>query len=359
MESVNNGKLSENIKIIDLRNAPSRAQRMLKFKDILFQTVRPYQKNNFLFLINRNKQSYVSSTGYAQLRTKSIANTFFTYYLLHTESFVKKVLSLSTGSNYPAINSKDLSKIKIYLPSLDEQKNIGILLFKIDDKIRFLEQNLHICQKFKKGLLQQIFTQKLQFANFDNKWSTSKIGDLFSERVEKNYSNLELLSVTIDHGVMKRTEIESKDNSSSDKSNYKRVMPQDIVYNSMRMWQGASGISEFEGIVSPAYTILIPNEDVYSKFFSYMFKTHNMLNQFKKYSQGLTSDTWNLKYPLISEITVYHPSKNEQIIIVTFLEEIDKKIDLIQLQIEKMEEFKKGLLQQMFICKINFIIIRK
>ena len=84
-----------------------------------------------------------------------------------------------------------------------------------------------------------------------------------------------------------------------------------------------------------------------------------MLNQFKKYSQGLTSDTWNLKYPLISEITVSHPSKNEQIIIVTFLEEIDKKRDLINSQIEKMEEFKKGLLQQMFICKINFIIIRK
>ena len=149
---------------------------------------------------------------------------------------------------------------------------------------------------------------KLRF-NFEDEWKTVKIKDIFDERSEKGFSNLELLSVTLNDGVVKRSEIESKDNSNDNKTNYKHVLPEDIVYNSMRMWQGASGVSSYEGIVSPAYTILIP-KNVYSKFFGYYFKTHEMIYQFKKYSQGLTSDTWNLKYPLISEIKLKIPSIN-------------------------------------------------
>ena len=72
------------------------------------------------------------------------------------------------------------------------------------------------------------------------------------------------------------SEIESKDNSNDNKTNYKHVLPEDIVYNSMRMWQGASGVSSYEGIVSLAYTILIP-KNVYFKFFSYYFKTPKII----------------------------------------------------------------------------------
>ena len=75
----------------------------------------------------------------------------------------------------------------------------------------------------------------------------------------------------------------------------------------MRMWLGASGYSPYNGILSPAYTVLIPTEKVDSKFISYMFKKEKMLQQFQKYSQGLTSDTWNLKYPMLKDIPVLFP----------------------------------------------------
>ena len=188
---------------------------------------------------------------------------------------------------------------------------------------------------------------KLRF-NFEDEWKTVKIKDIFDERSEKGFSNLELLSVTLNDGVVKRSEIESKDNSNDNKSNYKHVLPEDIVYNSMRMWQGASGVSSYEGIVSPAYTILIP-KNVYSKFFSYYFKTPEIIYQFKKYSQGLTSDTWNLKYPLISDIKLKIPCIEEQKEITKLFETIDLKIETIMDNIEEMTIFKKGLLQQMFI----------
>lgn len=181
---------------------------------------------------------------------------------------------------------------------------------------------------------------KTGLSNLLEGWEEVKIGDIFSERNEKrNDPNLELLSVTLKDGVIKRSEINSKDNSSKDKSNYKLVKPGDIVYNSMRMWQGASGISKYEGLVSPAYTVLSPKNTISSHFFKYYFKTQKMLNKFKKYSQGLTSDTWNLKYPTISQIKIKSPlSKKQKEIenfITHFLSEIDTKITLMETKTRK------------------------
>ena len=87
---------------------------------------------------------------------------------------------------------------------------------------------------------------------------------------------MELLSVTMNDGVVKRSQIEGKDNSSEDKSNYKIVHMGDLVYNSMRMWQGANGISKYDGIVSPAYTVLKPNQEIEHGYFAALFKTTNI-----------------------------------------------------------------------------------
>ena len=119
------------------------------------------------------------------------------------------------------------------------------------------------------------------------------------------------------------------------------------------MWQGASGVSPYEGIVSPAYTILIP-KNVHSPFFGYYFKTHKMIYQFKKYSQGLTSDTWNLKYPLISEIKLKIPSLEEQKEITKLLETLDIKIEKLEMKYHSYLDFKKYLMQQIFTQKLRF-----
>ena len=268
----------------------------------------------------------------------------FIYYLLQTINLDK----YKTGSTIPHIYFKDYSIEKVNIPELNEQKKIGLLFRNIDIKLETLERKYAFYQNFKKYFMQQIFTQKLRFANFTEEWKTVKIKDIFDERSEKGFSDLELLSVTLNDGVIKRSEIESKDNSNENKSNYKHVLPDDIVYNSMRMWQGASGVSSYEGIVSPAYTILIP-KNAYSKFFGYYFKTNEMIHQFKKYSQGLTSDTWNLKYPLISEIKIKIPSIDEQKEITNVFETIDLKTKILQNNLEEVMTFKKGLLQQMFV----------
>lgn len=352
LESIIDGVLIKK-NIIELKDAPSRAQRLLNVGDVLFQTVRPYQMNNYLFEYELNYKS-VASTGYAQLRCKScISNNKFIYQALHNKKFNNKVMLRCTGTSYPAINSSELVTIPLRIPSLQEQERIANFLTKVDKIIEKQDEKVKNLEKYKKGIMQKIFSQEIRFKDENGEeypeWEEKKLEQCFLERVEKNKPDLELLSVSISDGVKKRSEIESKDNSSDDKSNYKLVEQNDIVYNSMRMWQGASGVSEYKGIVSPAYTVLIPLDNVNSIYFSYLFKLENTINKFRKFSQGLTSDTWNLKYPLLKDIKVIVPCLNEQDKIARFLTRISLIIEEENNKLEELKQWKKGLLQQMFV----------
>lgn len=190
---------------------------------------------------------------------------------------------------------------------------------------------------------------KIRFPGFTEPWEQRKIGECFKERKE-NMPEGELISVTINEGIKKFSELGRHDNSNEDKSKYKKVCVGDIAYNSMRMWQGASGYSPYEGIVSPAYTILAPIEEVVdSKCISYLFKRQDMLRLFQVNSQGMTSDNWNLKFPILSEINIMVSSNiKEQQKITTFFSMLDNLISLHHRKLENLKKQKKGLLQKMF-----------
>ena len=164
---------------------------------------------------------------------------------------------------------------------------------------------------------------------------------------------MELLSVTMNDGVMPRSEIEVKDNSSEDKSNYKVVLAGDMVYNSMRMWQGANGISPCDGIVSPAYTVLMPKVPINDGYFAALFKSSNLINEFRKNSQGMTSDTWNLKYHQIETIKVYIPALSEQGRIADMLAVLEKRIAKQTQLVDSLKKYKKGLLHDVLSEKIK------
>lgn len=284
--------------------------------------------------------------------TDELNNTYLKYYFL-SERFQNKLFSKAIGTTVLGIQGKVLHKMPVTFSSKEEQEKIASFISLIDDKISLQGEKVEALKDYKKGMMQKLFSRELRFKDDDGRdypdWIPCKIGNCFSERSERGFEDLELLSVSMQNGVMRRSDIEGKDNSSENKSNYKLVKEDDIVYNSMRMWQGASGLSEFEGIVSPAYTVLTPKHGVYSRYFSYLFKMEKIIYEFRKYSQGLTSDTWNLKYPQIKDIKVMLPSYNEQVKIAKVLEFIDLKIEKNQEKLEYLNEYKKGLLQQMFV----------
>lgn len=113
-------------------SAPSRAQRLAHTGDLFYQTVRPYQKNNYLF--EKPDNNYVFSTGYAQMRP--YVDGYFLLSLVQSERFVKVVLDNCTGTSYPAINANDLAEIEVAAPSDEsEAQKIGTIFRSIDNLI--------------------------------------------------------------------------------------------------------------------------------------------------------------------------------------------------------------------------------
>ena len=188
----------------------------------------------------------------------------------------------------------------------------------------------------------------VRFKGFTDDWKQRKLGECFTERVE-SMPDGELISVTINDGIRKFSELGKHDNSNDDKSKYKKVCVGDIAYNSMRMWQGASGYSPYEGIVSPAYTVLSPNSGVNSKCLAYQFKLPGMIHTFQINSQGITSDNWNLKYPALSEIEIFvSTDEEEQAKIAEYFENFDRLITFHQQKITLLTKLKKAMLEKMF-----------
>ena len=187
----------------------------------------------------------------------------------------------------------------------------------------------------------------IRFKGFNDAWEQRELWECFDERQERSAIG-ELISVTINDGIRKFEELGRHDNSSDDKSHYKRVEVGDIAYNSMRMWQGASGYSPYSGILSPAYTVIIPKDGVDSVFFSYAFKRPQMIHTFQLRSQGITSDTWNLKFPAFSEIETMLPTHSEQKKIGEYFVKLDNLITLHQRKLLKLKNVKKAMLEKMF-----------
>ena len=193
-------------------------------------------------------------------------------------------------------------------------------------------------------------TPRLRFPRFRKtpSWPSETLGRLFIERQETGFSELPLLSVTDREGVIPQGETNRKSNSNSDKAKYLRVIPGDIAYNTMRMWEGRSARVGLEGLVSPAYTVCKPVANTNSYFYAYYFKTESLIAQFRKYSQGLVKDTLNLKYEAFSRIPVGFPLPAEQQKIADCLTSLDEVIIAQERKVEALKVHKNGLMQQLF-----------
>ena len=242
--------------------------------------------------------------------------------------------------------TKDWMNKKICIPAYYEQKKIVSIWNTFSKAVELQEELLQEKHNYKKGLMDKLLRGKTRVRGFNKSWQQVKLGKVMKERKEVGFNNLELLAITAANGVIRRCEVDIKDNSSEDKSKYKRILPGDIGYNTMRMWQGVSGLSKYEGIVSPAYTILRTTEKVDPEFMAYLFKLPQVINLFYRYSQGLVSDTLNLKYENFKDIKVTLPQDiEEQKEIAKVLRTCDDEIGIMKKELELLKEQKKGLMQ--------------
>ena len=266
-------------------------------------------------------------------------------YITEYINFRKPFFYESTG--VPQLTAPQIANIQVLFPPLGEQRKIAEVLGVWDEAI---EKQARLIEKLalrKRGLMQRLLSAKLRLPGFSEPWKIHKLQELFTERNETNRTDLPLLSITGDRGVILQTESEKRDTSNDDKSKYKRIAKGDIGYNTMRMWQGRSALSGLEGIVSPAYTIVVPNTDVDGYYMSVLFKQPRLIYDFWTHSQGLVGDTLNCKYRDFGQVHICCPPLAEQKAITEVLTAADREIELAKEKLERLRRQKRGLMQQL------------
>lgn len=320
LESVENGRLLKE-DFISKDGAPSRAQRVLSKNDVLFQMVRPYQKNNLFF---DKEGKYVASTGYAQIRTKQ--NSRFIFQYLHNQKFVDNVIERCTGTSYPAINSTDLGNIRIGYPSLEEQTKIASFLSLIDERIQTQNKIIERLETLIKGLCQKLILNQVPNKKINNCVSCYSSSLTESDIIDKNgiypvYGATGVIAFTENSQINEDAILIIKDGSGVGKVQY--------------------ASDKFSVIGTLNYLTVKP--DVNLKYIFFCLKFFN----FEKYKVG--SGIPHIYFKDYGEAFIYCPSVEEQIKIERLLSSIDEKIKTEKTLLQKYEIKKRHLLQNLFI----------
>ncbi len=340
-------------RIENKETAPSRAQRLAKKNDIFYQTVRPYQKNNYLF--DLPFENYVFSTGYAQLRPS--INSYFLLCLLQEEKFVARVVENCTGTSYPAINSTVLSEMEVNITKEEyEQTAIGNFFRTLDDTITLHQRKLNELRELKRAYLQQMFPRegenvpRVRFAGFSGEWITQKAENIFISISNKNHPNLPVLSVSQEKGMVHRDEIgiEIKYDETSLKT-YKRITKGQFAIH-LRSFQGGFAHSTIEGITSPAYTILdFKDKDKhYSEYWKEIFTSSLFIKRLEAITYGIR-DGRSISFSEFASLEFSVPCFEEQQQIGSFFRNLDEQITAQQTKLEQLKRLKSAYLQRMFV----------
>lgn len=294
---------------------------------------------------------------------KENLNIHFIFYLLQTINLNK----YKTGSTIPHIYFKDYSIEKVKIPKYDEQKKIGILLKNLDAKIEILDNKLQMCQNFKKYLMQQIFTQKLRFADSDSCWKEISLKDIgtFYRGHSYNSTNvadeglLVLRSNNIQGNVLDFSE-DGLQFVDKDCKKELELQKNDIVIcmsNGTRRLVGKS--AEYTGnyenkVTVGAFCSIFRTKNKLAK---YLFQTESYKKNLYLILAGTNIN--NLKNSDLEKFKFNIPTNESEINkIHDLFVSIDNKIDYNKKQFEEITLFKKGLLQQMFVVQLILSLLQ-
>ena len=326
---------------------------LVKENDILFARTGASTGKTYLYDSKDGKLYFAGFLIRANVNNDN--NAKFIFLQTKTRAYDKWVKVMSMRSGQPGINSQEYASYSFYAPSKEEQEKIASFFSLIDDKISLRGEKLEMLKDYKRGMMQKIFSRELRFKDDEGRdypeWNMSKAKDLFESISDKNHNgDLEVLSATQDRGVIPRSELNidikfEQDNLVS----YKKVKKDDFII-SLRSFQGGIEHSAYTGLVSPAYTVFNFKENINfcHKFFAIIFKSTSFINRLNTLTYGIR-DGKAISFKDFSDVKLEYPSKEEQEKIAEFFSNIDLKIEKEQEKLDSLNEYKKGLLQQMFV----------
>lgn len=303
-----------------------------------------------------------------RLYEKKCANKSFLFYTLPMA--LRRINDLAYATTVKHLSNNDIYNSSITLPPLSVQQSISSFLDtkcgEIDSLISIQEEMISELLAYKQSVITEAVTKGLDkkakmknsgvewIGDIPEEWELARIGNFFQLRSERNTKPMDevlLLSLYTGIGVFPHGEQEERGNKAVTVDGYKIVHKNDIVVNIILAWMGAIGISNYNGVTSPAYDIYIPNlARVVPHYFHYVFRTKGIAGECYKYGRGIMMMRWRTYSTEFKQISIPLPPLPVQQAIATYLDEktsqIDSLIALKQSKIESLKEYKKSIIYE-------------
>ncbi|SCN47858.1 Type I restriction-modification system, specificity subunit S [methanotrophic endosymbiont of Bathymodiolus azoricus (Menez Gwen)] len=347
--------------------------------DVIFAKITPCMENGNSAIVAGLKHNICfGSTEFMVFRASRKLTNKYLRYFLHNELFRRNAEPFMKGTaGQKRIGSHYMAIHFFSLPPIPEQKSIADYLdtktTQIDKKVHLLTQKSAHYSKLKQSLINETVTRGLDktvpmkdsgiewIGDIPEHWGVSAITNITSTISIKNHPKEELLSVYRDYGVIiKSMRDDNHNKAGANLSNYKLVEAGYLVINKMKAWQGSLGVSEFRGIVSPAYiTCKTDKKIVERSYLHHLLRCRNYINEYNRLSYGVRVDQWDMRYDDFKYVPVLLPPKKEQKSIADYLDDKTAKIDTIvktiNTQIEHLKELRKTLINDVVTGQIKVI----
>ncbi|MBG2635069.1 restriction endonuclease subunit S [Klebsiella michiganensis] len=311
--------------------------------------------------INNNDVGSLLVQRVARIRDIGILNTSYLFQLLNSTYFYDYVDRVKTSSGIPHISLKQINEFQIGMPSMEEQIRIADFLSSVDEKITLLNKQYNLLCQYKKGMMQNIFSQELRFKD-DNgkpfpKWNTLKLKDVAIRVTRKNKENNNtILTISGRDGLVDQMTYFNKQIASKNVTGYYLIREGEFAYNKSYSQGYPMGaikmLSNYEkGVVSTLYICFKLNDEQSCDFYQHYFESGLQNRAIEKVAQegARNHGLLNIGVNDFFDIELQVPSLAEQNKIAHFLSAIEDKIAIKRAELDMLKKWKQGLLQQMLV----------
>ena len=345
-----------------LRSSNVKDERV-SLNDNVFVNVRKYnrvKKDDILICVRNGSRNLIGKNclilkeheGFAFGAFMTVFRSEMNRFLIHVfkHEDYKKQVHRNLGATINSINNNDLKKFKFLFPSKKEQHKIASFLSSVDEKISQLEKKKTLLETYKRGIMQKIFSLELRFKDENGEefpdWEEKKLGEVVSKVSTKHKPSDGVMNcIQLEHISQETGKLLGHTYTDKVQSVSTLFTKNHILYSKLRPYLKKYWYAEFNGTCTGEIWVL-KAEKINSRFLYFVIQT-DQFTETANISSGskMPRADWNL----VSKYRFHAPSLEEQQKIASFLSSIDKKIDITSTQFEKTREFKKGLLQQMFV----------